>query len=98
MAWRALRIVEAMNEAIVQGSLTIEQAVVDRWLRGDENLRELVIALPAALAGADHRVVDLLQKALNNCNIGYVDLQKNIDDLANNIEPGDTQHGKRRRF
>ena len=89
----------AIVAAIAEGLGKIDRGLISQWLTRNENPRELVAALPAALVGADPRVVRILQEVLNECNPCEIDLQKAIDNLAHNIEPGDMQHSKRaRRF
>ncbi len=89
----------AIVAAIAEGPDNIDLNLVRYWLTRNENPRELVGALPAALVGADPRVVRILQEVLDECNPNRFHLQKDIDNLADNIEPGDMQHFKRaRRF
>ncbi len=83
--------------SIGEGPDNIDPRLICSWIMTSENPRALVAALPAALVDANPRVVSVLQDVLKDCNFGWIDLQKDIDNLAHNIEPGDTQHAKRAR-
>jgi hypothetical protein len=75
----------------------IDLGLIRHWLMTNENPLALVTALPAALVDADPLVVKILQEVLDQCNPDRFHLQKDIDNLAHNIEPGGTQHAKRAR-
>jgi hypothetical protein len=87
----------AIVASIAEGLDNIDPTLIRSWLTTNENPRELVTALPAALVGANPRVVKILQDVLDECNPNRFHLQQDIDNLALNIEPGDTQHAKRAR-
>ena len=91
MEYRARAIVATMSEKPDD----IDVGLIRLWLTTNENPPALVNALPAALVGADPLVVEILQGVLDECNPGKFHLQKDIDNLAHNIEPGDGQHAKR---
>jgi hypothetical protein len=91
MEYRARAIVATMSEKPDD----IDVGLIRLWLMTNENPPALVNALPAALVGAHPRVVTILQEVLDECNPGKFHLQKDIDNLAHNIEPGDGQHAKR---
>jgi hypothetical protein len=95
MDHRANAIVAALSEP--PGPDYVDSALIHHWLTANEDPHALVNALPAALVGADPLVVQVLQQVLDQCNPGTFHLQKDIDNLAHNIEPGDTRHAKRAR-
>lgn len=93
MEYRARAIVAAVAEDPDR----VDPAHMHFYFASAENVPAVVAALAAALQNADSRVVDWFQCFLDEYYPLKIDLQKDIDNLAHNIEPGDTQHAKRAR-